>query len=564
MGHTFRSRRRIDREFARDALLRIGEVVGKTLLRIGFVAAVSTFAATTSTAQQATVIVEPGLMIWDTALSETFVLEAKQSKAWYVELNADEKLSVQAKIEKNWASPPSVAICSLDEFNQFRKSGQLLASCANAGTMQSTTGLLTIAPGKRGVYYAVILNGRYAKRTAIEASVKVQRPFKSSRMRQWPDALTALNEILHSKFKGFQFVWAISDCDGRENAFYSPAQKAIVLCTPIVDLLRQSGTEPSELGQTLLFVLLHEVGHGLLDQWKLPGNDNEEMADEMGAVLLLEFSEGGSIDIGSAVRFWQAQAAGSVNKAEVVAYLPDTHPLPIQRARKLATVAENYGDYALRWQRMYYNFVTTKTLESRARGVGAHADAKLARSILETRVDSTFYARNERRVGTTAVAEVPRNIAKLIAGIRSPMRREEIKKQPFLVALISDYESAVGDPVAFLDAVDSGKFICLSLCRDGEATKVEIGEKITASDFIKMMMTTRYGATENAANRWAALERIDAVVAKIGADSIPLTQEDVVYFSGPFATLVAKSEKMSGRKYESVNVLIARALRSKR
>lgn len=528
-------------------------------MRSAFIGALALCASTAAFAQEPTVVVEQGLQVWDLTHRETLTLDAGQSMIWSVQLKADEAVAVGANIEKNWASPPSVALCSQEEFNKFRESRQLFTSCESAGTLQSTNGALQVAPGKDGVYYAVVLNGRYAKRTSIETSVKIRRPFERSRMNRWPLALSALDKLLHGAFKDFQFAWKISECGGDENAYYSPRDKSIVLCTPIVDLLERTGAESTDLAATLVFVLLHEVGHGLLDQWNVPGSDNEEMADEMGAVLLLEFSGGDEKLIGGAVRFWQSQAAYSAAHIELLARSADTHAPAIQRARKLATVTENYGYYRPRWASLVYPFLTTPNLEKRARGEGAYPDAKLARTILAARPDSVYYAQSNKGDGAVAIASAPPKVAKWLAGVRDPMRRAEVEAQPFLVALIDDYAAAVGEPTAFRDAINTGAEICLSACRDGKASKVVIGDKITAADFVKMVMSTRYGTTENAVNRWAALERIDAVVATLGADAITLSQEDAAYFAGPFAELVSASKKLSGRAYPNIDRLIARA-----
>lgn len=89
---------------------------------------------------------------------------------------------------------------------------------------------------------------------------------------------------------------------GRVNAYYSAPKVELVLCYEIVDDILSTGKKmareeklekdfPKEyLTGALRFILLHELGHALIDQLKLPitGRD-ETAADEFAAVMLLQY-----------------------------------------------------------------------------------------------------------------------------------------------------------------------------------------------------------------------------------------------------------------------------------
>lgn len=93
-----------------------------------------------------------------------------------------------------------------------------------------------------------------------------------------------------------------TDC-GKENAFYTPKSQAIVLCLELVARLRDGivrdfarAATPTEIPQifsgALVFVLMHEIGHALINQFDLPVLGREEdAADQIGIFFLLGNSE---------------------------------------------------------------------------------------------------------------------------------------------------------------------------------------------------------------------------------------------------------------------------------
>jgi len=89
---------------------------------------------------------------------------------------------------------------------------------------------------------------------------------------------------------------AFADC-GQPNAYYDPAQTAIVMCYELVSQLANDyrRSAPSEetlaasVWQTTFFVFYHELGHALIDMLDLPVTGREEDAvDQLATVVLLE------------------------------------------------------------------------------------------------------------------------------------------------------------------------------------------------------------------------------------------------------------------------------------
>lgn len=510
----------------------------------------------TSTPAQPKIFVDKGLLVWDSVEKETITLDSKAYKSWAVNTQAGEAILLRAEIEKNWVSPPTLGICTVAQMSKFLSSRELRGACPWS-TMSSTSDAIAIVAKSSGLYTAVIQNGRYAKQTVIDSAVEVRRPFAQSGMRNYPNGFAGLDEALHELFNGFEFSWAISSCSGESNAFYSPSDKSITLCTPFVKTL-----EERKLGsEALLFVLCHEIGHGLLDQWGLPGADNEELADELGAIMLLEFADGDPAIISQAVEFWRLEANDQGDLVEFLARNADTHAPAVQRARKLAVIADGYSYYGRRWAKQVYPFLTTTKLQARANSGAAFADADFARELLASRsADELKFAQaGAAGGGESGALAAPGNDEALLSSIMDPARRAAIAAQPLLVALISDYYNSVGAPDAFFVAVNTGAPICLSACREKAAPGVELGSEITASDFVRMILSTRFGHDETPDRRWAALARIDAVIASLGAGAIPLSSEDKAYFVNEFAGIVAKSRTLSGREYPNIDALIKTA-----
>lgn len=129
---------------------------------------------------------------------------------------------------------------------------------------------------------------------------------------------------------------------GEANAFYSPDSTTITLCYEFVsDLIQQAGSEDWDedeqsdyIAGTLLFVLLHEVGHALTHVLQLPVTGKEEDAvDQLATVLLIDDSDSEE-DFEENVNFLANAAYWFVNMGEeeydTEAYA-DEHSLGEQR-----------------------------------------------------------------------------------------------------------------------------------------------------------------------------------------------------------------------------------------
>ena len=86
------------------------------------------------------------------------------------------------------------------------------------------------------------------------------------------------------------------DC-GRVNAFYDPQEKSITFCYELMEhyykLFKSTGVSTDEanrsMNKAINFVFLHELGHALIDTYKLPITANEEdAADRCSSYICIE------------------------------------------------------------------------------------------------------------------------------------------------------------------------------------------------------------------------------------------------------------------------------------
>jgi Putative metallopeptidase len=86
------------------------------------------------------------------------------------------------------------------------------------------------------------------------------------------------------------------DCDVA-NAEYDPRRREVVICYQLVDEVRRTVYDPSITDEfmeslvegTWIFVIHHEIGHALIDQYELPITGREEdAADEFATLMMIE------------------------------------------------------------------------------------------------------------------------------------------------------------------------------------------------------------------------------------------------------------------------------------
>lgn len=127
-----------------------------------------------------------------------------------------------------------------------------------------------------------VQNQRYAE---LDRSLKEERVLE--------EAASQLNQSLSLPF---DITMQTQDC-GKINAFYNPNDQSITVCYELMEyyykLFKAAGESDDaaadKMNNAVRFAFLHEVGHALIDAYKLPIMGNEEdAADRCSAYISLE------------------------------------------------------------------------------------------------------------------------------------------------------------------------------------------------------------------------------------------------------------------------------------
>ena len=198
-----------------------------------------------------------------------------------------------------------------------------------SSTVSKNAGFSVNVP-ENGHYYLLVDNRKGTKKVsfdfAITASLdeSVVRAAGNKVDEQLQKLITSLNKVF--VFNNVQIRAAYC---GKANAY--SVKDTVIVCAEYADELMRILQDKTKAGHALLFILMHEIGHVLLQQWQYPFYDNEDVVDEFATVLMTMFQ--------------QQKVARS--QAEYFAALPaepeyqrklnhsDRHALSIQRGRNI-------------------------------------------------------------------------------------------------------------------------------------------------------------------------------------------------------------------------------------
>jgi len=127
------------------------------------------------------------------------------------------------------------------------------------------------------------------------------------------------------------------DC-GEVNAFYNPNDRSVTVCYELMEhfykVFKSAGASEEKaydkMFSAVQFVFLHEIGHALIDQYKLPITANEEdAADRCSSYINIE--ELGEEGVRSVLVAAEAFALESKNRSPDARSMADEHLLQEQR-----------------------------------------------------------------------------------------------------------------------------------------------------------------------------------------------------------------------------------------
>jgi Putative metallopeptidase len=129
---------------------------------------------------------------------------------------------------------------------------------------------------------------------------------------------------------------ATANCD-QPNATYDPDTRRVILCYELFKSLADEFPDDDSatylITGTIMFALMHEVGHALVDVLDLPITGREEVAvDQLATMLLLQQGAAGdSLAFGAVGWFATTNQLGDFDSLA----LADVHPVNLQRVYNL-------------------------------------------------------------------------------------------------------------------------------------------------------------------------------------------------------------------------------------
>ncbi|MFV0388304.1 MAG: DUF4344 domain-containing metallopeptidase [Pyrinomonadaceae bacterium] len=147
----------------------------------------------------------------------------------------------------------------------------------------------------------------------------------------------AANKLNRTLNLPYDITLRAKDCN-EVNAFYNPEDHSITVCYELMEFFyktfRGAGDdEPTanrHMNSAITFIFLHELGHGLIDAYKLPITANEEdAADRCSSYICIEeLGDEGVQAVITAAQFFAMQTNANSNDARVMA---DEHLMDGQR-----------------------------------------------------------------------------------------------------------------------------------------------------------------------------------------------------------------------------------------
>ena len=290
-------------------------------------------------------------------------------------LQAGTQLNVGFRVAGGFDSSIQTWLVDLNNF-QLLKSGLAFNTWQGASPQITKQGSYAFTAPASGIYYLVIDNR--ANLFGRDLTVLVERKATGPNTRA-----TAFHALYEGRYEALKKAFIFPDFDihvqscGQVNAFSNPN---ITMCTELFDDMQRKGIPAAEL-----FVFYHEVGHSLLNLWRYPGHDNEDIADEFATAILMMTDQQDVVL--QAAQWW----ANNDSRAEAGArlFVDDRHSISIQRARNMLNWLNREDEVLSRWMGFMIPNMTDAVLEDVATSTVETADhlrlSKAAQAELQKR-----------------------------------------------------------------------------------------------------------------------------------------------------------------------------------
>lgn len=226
----------------------------------------------------------------------------------------------------------------------------------------------------------LILDNRYASIIAkkVNITIEAKLPLTSSQQQKTQQSFEELYANLKKKLIFPDFNIRVEPC-GQINAFSdSFGSGDIHYCTETISYLSRTNNAGA-----FTAIFLHEVGHSLLGLWGVPGNNNEDIADEFATYVLMSSGPNGYALLNRSLEFWE----GRDTSAEIQNMLTsgDRHSLSVQRIRNIKENMQRGEAFIKRWNTLIYPHVTEEALNAIVQNPSYGDNVALAEKIISER-----------------------------------------------------------------------------------------------------------------------------------------------------------------------------------
>lgn len=226
----------------------------------------------------------------------------------------------------------------------------------------------------------LILDNRYAAIISkkINISIEARFPLDTAEQEKIRQSFEQLYTSLQKNLVFPNFNIRVEPC-GQVNAFSeSFGTGDIHYCTETISNLARSNNQGA-----FAAIFYHEVGHSLLGLWGIPGNNNEDIADEFATYILMSSGPSGYALLDRSLEFWQNR--DSVAEAQNMLINGDRHSLSIQRVRNIKENMRQGDAFIKRWNNLIYQHYAEEALNRVIANPTYGDDVTLAESIVKQR-----------------------------------------------------------------------------------------------------------------------------------------------------------------------------------
>lgn len=222
----------------------------------------------------------------------------------------------------------------------------------------------------------LVIDNRYSLITTKLARVSVTLTTKlnDEQAERIETILGNLNAIARKTFELPEFDITVKPC-GSVNASSERDTGNITICSEFVSMYANNPP-------VFTWVFLHELGHTALGLWGIPGNDNEDMADEFATALLLHSKDGPRM-IMQAMEFFRTSNPNA--EAQYMIQNGDRHSLSIQRVRNVQGWLLEPVRVTAKWNNVFYPHMTDEALQGIIAKPSAYENLQLVREQLASR-----------------------------------------------------------------------------------------------------------------------------------------------------------------------------------